>query len=311
MYQLKSGASREVTLRQIWADYKEIRGLKRNTVISYEVHMRNYLPEWEDIPISSIHKSAVLMKYGELCERFTPSTANGSLRIARSLIAFGITLYDLSIENPVQVLTQLKVWRKENYRRGQIPSSKFQDWHESVDRYPNPTARDYLKFLALTGLRRQEAADLKWGNVNFDSATFIVYDTKNGGDLELPLSNYCLGILRDRANRAQGSPFVFSSEDLGSAFNLSTFCVQKIGIEIGLKWTPHDLRRTFLTIGDELDVPLHVLKRLANHSQMNSDITMRYIQASVDRLREPSERIASHIVKLWSQPHSDLKGNRL
>ena len=54
---------------------------------------------------------------------------------------------------------------------------------------------DYFLFLLLTGLRREEALGLRWADVDFVGRTFIVRDTKNHRDHELPISTAALAIL--------------------------------------------------------------------------------------------------------------------
>ena len=65
----------------------------------------------------------------------------------------------------------------------------------------------------------------------------------------------------------------------------------------GVKFMTHGLRRrTFLPIGESLDVPHYTLKRLANH-KFSGDVTGGYIQLTVDRLREPMQRITDAILE--------------
>lgn len=59
----------------------------------------------------------------------------------------------------------------------------------------------------------------------------------------------------------------------------------------------HDLRRSFLTTAESLDIPHYALKRLANHSS-GDDVTDGYIIVSPERLREPMERIENKLMQL-------------
>jgi hypothetical protein len=59
----------------------------------------------------------------------------------------------------------------------------------------------------------------------------------------------------------------------------------------------HDLRRTFITIAEGLDIPAYALKRLLNH-KMTQDVTAGYIVMDVERLRKPMQLISEHILKL-------------
>ena len=54
----------------------------------------------------------------------------------------------------------------------------------------------------------------------------------------------------------------------------------------GAKFMLHDLRRTFLTVADLLNISSYAIKKLANH-KMTSDVTAGYIISDAERLREP------------------------
>jgi len=65
----------------------------------------------------------------------------------------------------------------------------------------------------------------------------------------------------------------------------------------GVHFTHHDLRRTFITIAEGIDIPYYALKRLVNHS-MSGDVTAGYIVPDVERLRAPMQRISDEIERL-------------
>jgi len=69
----------------------------------------------------------------------------------------------------------------------------------------------------------------------------------------------------------------------------------------GLSFMLHDLRRTFITVAESLDISYAALKRLLNHSDGN-DVTGGYLQITTDRLREPMEQISLKLMELMS-PH--------
>ena len=62
-----------------------------------------------------------------------------------------------------------------------------------------------------------------------------------------------------------------------------------------MPFTLHDLRRTFITIAESLDIPGYALKRLMNHKDPN-DVTAGYIVSDVERLRGPMQRITEFLV---------------
>jgi integrase len=153
---------------------------------------------------------------------------------------------------------------------------------------------DYLIFILFTGLRQSEAAGLLWKDVDFNNSIFTVRDTKNHTDHALPLTEYTSNLLKNRRNNKNGD-FVFSGRNPEKSIVNPYKQIQKIKNESGVNFTMHDLRRTFATIADILDIQYHVIKRLMNHS--NNDVTsLHYIKSSKEKLREPMQQISSYIL---------------
>jgi hypothetical protein len=68
--------------------------------------------------------------------------------------------------------------------------------------------------------------------------------------------------------------------------------LEQIAKTCGFYVSCHDLRRTFVTVAESCDISPIALKALVNHTLGNSDVTSGYIQITVERLREPAQRVA-------------------
>jgi integrase len=150
----------------------------------------------------------------------------------------------------------------------------------------NGLARDYLQLVLLTGLRRSEALGLKWEDVDLLGRTLTVKDTKNHRDHTLPLPDY-LAALLERMPR-HGANVFEGSRGLGSA-------LEEVARRSGVPFCIHDLRRTFATIADSLDIPGYAVKSLLNHK--GGDVTAGYVVASTERLREPMQKITDYVLR--------------
>ena len=111
----------------------------------------------------------------------------------------------------------------------------------------------------------------------------------------LPLSDYVYELLAKRY-KSRINEYVFPS-----CYGKVHFIEPKKGIlkvrELsGVVFTLHDLRRTFITIAESLDISSYAVKRLVNHSMAN-DVTAGYIAWDVERIREPMQRITDYICK--------------
>lgn len=71
--------------------------------------------------------------------------------------------------------------------------------------------------------------------------------------------------------------------------------IAKVIAASDVQFSIHDLRRTFITIAESLDIPAYALKKLLNH-KMNNDVTAGYIMLDVERLRNPMQMITDYIL---------------
>ena len=149
--------------------------------------------------------------------------------------------------------------------------------------------------LLFTGLRRSEAATLGWSGINFNEGYFKVHDTKNGTDHIVPMSGQVSTMLERRYNdKDKHSQWVFPNWNANGPLKDSRKQLAKLEQITGVKFTCHDLRRTFATLAESYGVDYHSIKRALNHK--TQDITAQYIQTRVERMREVFDAVAKEIV---------------
>jgi hypothetical protein len=86
----------------------------------------------------------------------------------------------------------------------------------------------------------------------------------------------------------------------------SDHAIRGVAVAIGHAFTLHDLRRTFLTTAEMLEVPHYALKRLANHVA-TKDVTSGYVVVSVERMRIYMARLSEHFCAATGAAISDLR----
>lgn len=264
------------------------------------------------------------------------ASADNAMRVLRTVLNYCFEDEEAGTPylNPVNILSskRQKAWFKVDRRRTLIKNSDLPAWYRGVMGLEHTIARDYFLFLLFTGLRRREAATLQWRQVDFQERCFTVVDTKNGDPLTLPLSDFLWELLNDRKEglkielaaaqadllssekrtakqqqtahnrlaRAEAwlaSPYVFPSESASGFLENVKRPLEQIRLTTGIVFSCHDLRRTFATIAESLDLSGYTIKALLNHRQQLSDVTGGYIILGVDRLREPMQRITDTILE--------------
>lgn len=300
----KEKRARSVTLKQAYQDFKDARkNLKPKTLYDYDRIMEVALKTWHKKRIAEITKDMVAKLHKKLGEERGEAYANLTMRFFRSLINFAAGQYEdskghsLIPENPVKRLSQTRAWYKMVRRDTVIKTHELQSWHKAVNDLESPTIRDYLLLLLFTGLRRQEAAKLKWEQVDFSEKTLSICETKNSQTLTLPLTNYLIKLLQER-QAASTSEYVFPGDGEKSQHLVEPrYRIKQVIKASGIKFSIHDLRRTFITTAERLNISTYAVKRLVNH-KMNGDVTAGYIITDVERLREPMQKITDEILRL-------------
>jgi integrase len=176
-----------------------------------------------------------------------------------------------------------------------IKAHELKDWYDGVQKLENTTFRDYLLLIIFTGLRRQEAAKLTWEQIDLKAETLSITDTKNHETHTLPLSTYLHDLLLRRKYKVT-STFVFPAPSAAGYIIEPRKQIAKVRESSGVIFTTHDLRRTFITAAESLDIPAYALKRLLNH-KMHNDVTAGYIVTDVERLRKPMQKITDFLQK--------------
>ena len=151
-----------------------------------------------------------------------------------------------------------------------------------------------MLLLLFTGLRRTEGMTLKWDAVDLTERTLLLSDTKNKEPLKLPLSDFVYGMLKERQELAT-SPYVFPGDGEYGHLIEPRKQMRKVTKASGVSFTLHDLRRTFITAAEGLDISIYAIKRLVNH-KMTGDVTAGYVVPDAERLRVPMQQITDYLL---------------
>jgi integrase len=305
-----------ITLSDALSEYLSGRELKERTVSDINVCMED-LKDWMDRPILEITRDMVAARHKKLGEK-SPARANLTMRYLRailnhaSMIHAGADGVGLLPSNPVGRLSAAREWFKVGRRKRYLQEHEIQPWITAVlklpdvpDREPGTgkqhpklrhgdLARDFYMILLLTGLRRGELQGLKWEHVDFTAKTLTIPDPKNRDAHVLPLSDYLYDLLIHRKAISKGA-YVLSGPD-GKRFSSFRYAETRIFKKTGIRVSPHDLRRSFATAAESLNISHYAVKKLLNHRQAG-DVTAGYIQITPDRLREPMQKITDYFLE--------------
>lgn len=297
----KEAKAKIITLKEVFADYLKARKtLKPNTLHDYQRIMQEAFADWQNKPLLGINKDMVAKRHAQLGER-SAARANLAMRFLRAIFNFAAGEYENAkgqsfiTENPVKRLSQTRAWYKVSKRQTFIKAHELASWYQEVMNVQNTVLRDYLLLLLFTGLRREEGMTLKWDQIDLMSRTLTLPDPKNHNHHVLPLSDFLHALLSNR-KRDSNSIYVFPGTGKTGYMIDPRKQVAKIIKASGVNFMLHDLRRTFITVAESLDISAYAVKRLVNH-KMNNDVTAGYIVNDVERLRKPMQQISDYILE--------------
>jgi len=261
------------------------------------------------MPVAAITKDMVEQRHIELRRPTRQGTsgemqANKTMYILGALLNFAMANYEIDgnpiiLINPVRRLSSNRRWYHESTRQTIILDHKLADWYEAVTSLKHTTIRDYLLLLLFTGLRRNEAASLRWDDIDFQTKVLVVRPeiAKNGKEHRLPLSDFLTDLLNRRFLERGDSQYVFPGRGNKHHIVDSDHVIHGVAKKADCPFTLHDLRRTFLTLAERLEFSYVTLKKLANHAGRR-DTTFGYLIVDVERLRGPMQKITNELLTL-------------
>jgi len=190
-------------------------------------------------------------------------------------------------------------------------------WFTAVRKLPNVGMSAYLQALLLTGARREEMAQLRWEDVDFQWRSMTIRD-KVEGQRTIPLTPYLASLLLTlqtrndtppsvrqlRSREAQSkpkwkpSPWVFSSGTSAAGRLTEPRLAHNNALAAaGLPHlTVHGLRRSFGTLSEWVEVPVGIVAQIQGHAP-SAIAEKHYRRRPLDLLRKWHDKIEAWILE--------------
>jgi integrase len=313
----KARAAAPATLRRALDDYLAAnKNLKPKTRRGYRDAVERWLADWLDRPLSEVTRAAAEKRHAEIQAEVEErrrerarragrdlvkpehwgglsgaSTANGVMRALRA-----IWNHASDGPNPVRLR---RSWFNEPRRERTVSAEDLPRFYRALENCENTIARDAIKLMLFTGLRRGEALALRWAEI--DLAVRVIRlpagRTKAGRRLDLPLSSHVHALLIGRRAAGEDGPFVFPADSRSGHLEEPRAALGPVAEATGIEISAHDLRRVYVTVAESTDISYLALKALVNHSAGN-DVTAGYARLSLERLRGPAQKVGDKIAEL-------------
>ena len=279
-------------VRDRWLPAIEGTGLRLSTLSSYQDIMRFYiLPSLGQIPLQSITADQLTKLYVTLAK----NGGKGGRPLSRRTVRYAHVVIHRALKDAER-------WRlvKRNVAALADPPSakstkapKFKSW--TLDHVGDDRLRPLWWFFAITGVRRGEAAGLRWENTDLEKGTVAIIETRvsvnykvvesdpktSHGRRRIALDPETVRVLREWRKRQleermawgpawQETGYVFTRED-GTPWHPDRIrqIFKRLVSETGLpSISPQGLRHTSASLALAVGVPLKVVQERLGHSSI-------------------------------------------
>ncbi len=253
------------------------------------------LAYFASMQLSSV-SDAVVLEWAEREAKTRPARTRLALRILKAFLRWcageadykALTTATAASGTKTREAAGKKQVKNDYLQREQLPA-----WFTHVRQIDNPVISAYLQCLLLTGARREELAELKWDDVNFQWRGLSMKD-KIEGERAVPLTPYVAHLLATMPRRNE---WVFSSPTSASGrLKEPSIAHRKACAAAGLELTLHGLRRSFASLCEWLDIPGGISAQIQGHAPQGVR-EQNYIRRPLDLLRVHHEKIEAWILE--------------
>ena len=280
------------TLREVYVAYCVAKGIKPSSQRRYESFFRTHFGDWLDQSVDQMGHGA----FAEHCHWFSQNTGNSLVELGRGVIGavikFVNAVHGLNIKSPFVRLAAAGLLPERTKPRARVlQESELSLWREAVDKLKE-RQRDYLYFVLFTGLRRNEAREIRLKQIDLLGNVLTIPETKTGRPHSLPITPMMREILERRCKGLGPEDQLFKG--------VSAEHVSKMAMRLGSpRFMLHDLRKMFATVGNKMGVGDAVLRRILNHTAPKTDVLNRhYVGLSEQDVLTALARVQAKLILL-------------
>lgn len=242
-------------------------------------------------PLSHITRTLVQQHHLHLGRSKGHRTANIAITLLRTLFNRAIDWELWTGQNPTR---GIRKFREQSRARFLLPD-EMERFLKVLRAHDNETARDFFLLLLLTGVRKSNAMQMRWRDVNLESGVWQIPDTKTGDAHTLPLAPAAIAILKARAKKHIG-PWVFPGTGTTGHIVEMKNAWGRILTDAGITdlWI-HDLRRTHGSWMAGSGANLSVIGRALGHKNLAT--TTVYARLDIDPLRQAINNVSAAMLK--------------
>lgn len=253
-------------------------------------------PKFGARKLNDISTRDIQQFHADMKESHCPATANRHLSLLSRM--FKLALQWGRVErNPCTGITKFK---ENNQRQRFLTPDEIKKMYAAMEREPNKVAVAALKFLLLTGVRKEEALQAQWHHIDMENGLWHLPQTKSGRGRYVQLSSEAQAVLKELGKHSASTKWVFPGRDEGKPLNNPRKAFDRVLQAAGIEHLRlHDLRHSFASLAANAGISLTVIQNLLGHKSPIQ--TMRYSHLMNSTLRDATESVAAAIGRSGQQ----------
>jgi len=248
--------------------------LAPKTVYDYRLNMDRFFGDWQAHPIRSVSPIMFMERFDRITTESGQASATSATRLlsaiwthARETSRDPDGAYTLP-ETPTSIIKGTKKQHKQTRRKTYVKRPR--DFFRALSDVPSFEFRVFVELVYRTGARRSEISNLQWVDIDFAASTALFRKTKNGTDHLMPLSSQAVALLRDLRGIQEDGVYIWGKRQFGDPRG----SLAKLVEGYGEPFMYHDLRRSFINLCEDCEIPSRTVKILINH--LTEDVTDGY-----------------------------------
>jgi integrase len=225
---------------------------------------RHVYPRLGAQPIDDIRRTEITRMLDQIADQYGASMADHVLAVVRRVMSWHASRSD-DYRSPI-VRGMSRTSAQELARKRTLSDDELRAVWKTADDLKTPFAR-MLKFILLTGVRRNEAARMDRGEIDEGGWLIPAARFKGKRDFLVPLSDAALAVLAEMpviGSIKKGPVFTHDGKRPLSGFGKAKAAFDKDCNVYG--WTIHDLRRTARTLMTRAGVDKDHAERCLGHA---------------------------------------------
>lgn len=233
----------------------------------YGLSFKTLNRELGKIPLEGFRRQHLHGYVQKRAKEVQPNTVNRDIACIKKMFSFALEIGTIEY-HPLVRFPLLPV---DEVAFRVMTIEEFRDLVDAMDR---PSIAALVAIMGETGIRKGEALDLKWDNLDLRNRILGVEHTKSRKVRHIRLSDYAIEWLF-KTVRYLNCPYVFVSPKTGTRWINPEKSFRRGRQNAGLDWVGfHDLRRFRATQWVMRGVDLRTVKELLGHADIKT--TMRY-----------------------------------